>query len=390
MRMVKADQAHQITTGSKKVRVGVMDTGVQADHPDIHPNFDYKLSRNFVTDIPSFDGPCEHASCVDPIGEDDGGHGTHVAGTIAASLNGFGVSGVAPSVDIVEVRAGQDSGFFFAGPTLDALTYSGDAGLDVVNMSFYVDPWLYNCVGGAPEDTPAQANDQDVIIASMTRALDYAHSKGVTMFAAAGNGHTDMANPGIDLTSPDFGEPIHPRTINNDSCYDLPTEGPHVLGVTALGPSTTKADYSNWSTEPQSGEVEVSAPGGWFRDGFGTPSFRTPENEVLSTVPLVTVQETGEVDADGNLTPLGIDGRGQEGVPGQAGEGHHEVRLLRLLPGHVDGHPARRGRRRTGDQRARQPGRGRLRDEPERRTRPGDGLGHQPRLPSGRHAVVHP
>lgn len=306
MRMVKADQAHQITTGSKMVRVGVMDTGVQADHPDIHPNFDRTLSRNFVTDIPTIDGPCEHASCVDPIGEDDGGHGTHVAGTIAASLNGFGVSGVAPDVDIVEVRSGQDSGFFFAGPTLDALTYSGDAGLDVVNMSFYVDPWLYNCVGGAPEDTPTQANDQDVIIASMTRALDYAHSKGVTMFAAAGNGHTDMANPGTDTTSPDYGEPIHPRTIDNDSCYDLPTEGPHVLGVTALGPSTTKADYSNWSTEPQSGEVEVSAPGGWFRDGFGTPSFRTPENEILSTVPLVTVQETGEVDADGNLTPLGI------------------------------------------------------------------------------------
>ena len=305
MRMVKADQAHQITTGSKKVRVGVMDTGVQADHPDIHPNFDYKLSRNFVTDLPSVDGPCEHASCVDPVGEDDGGHGTHVSGTIAASLNGFGVSGVAPSVDIVEVRAGQDSGFFFAGPTLDALTYSGDAGLDVVNMSFYVDPWLYNCVGGAPEDSPAQANDQDVIIASMTRALDYAHSKGVTLFAAAGNDHTDLANPGTDLTSPDFGEPTHPRTINNDSCYDLPTEGPHVLGVTALGPSTTKADYSNWSTEPQSGEVEVSAPGGWFRDGFGTPSFRTPENEVLSTVPLVTVQETGEVDQNGDVTPLG-------------------------------------------------------------------------------------
>jgi subtilisin family serine protease len=83
-----------------------MDTGVQADHPDIHPNFDRTLSRNFVTDIPAIDGPCEHASCVDPIGEDDGGHGTHVAGTIAASLNGFGVSGVAPDVDIVEVRSG--------------------------------------------------------------------------------------------------------------------------------------------------------------------------------------------------------------------------------------------------------------------------------------------
>ncbi len=305
MRMIRADQAHRITTGSKKVRVGVIDTGVQADHPDLHPNFDYKLSRNFVTDIPAIDGACEHASCVDPVGEDDGGHGTHVAGTIAASLNGFGVSGVAPSVDIVEVRAGQDSGYFFAGPTIDALTYSGDAGIDVVNMSFYVDPWLYNCVGGAPEDTPTQANDQDVIIASMTRALDYAHGKGVTMFAAAGNGNTDMANPGTDTSSPDYGEAPHPRTIDNDSCYDLPTEGPHVLGVTALGPSTKKSDYSNWSTEPQSGEVEVSAPGGWFRDGFGTPSFRTPQNEILSTVPLVSVQETGEVDENGNVTPTG-------------------------------------------------------------------------------------
>ena len=305
MRMIRADEAHQITTGNKKVRVGVMDTGVQADHPDIHPNFDYRLSRNFVTDIPAIDGPCEHAGCVDPVGEDDGGHGTHVAGTIAASLNGFGVSGVAPSVDLVEVRSGQDSGYFFAGPTINALTYSGDAGLDVVNMSFYVDPWLYNCVGGAPEDTPAQADEQDVIIASMTRALDYAHSKGVTMFAAAGNGHTDMANPGKDTSSPDYGAPTHPRTIDNDSCYDLPVEGPHVLGVTALGPSTTKADYSNWSTEPQSGEVEVSAPGGWYRDGFGTPSFMTPQNEILSTVPLVSLQDSGEVDKDGNITPAG-------------------------------------------------------------------------------------
>ena len=54
----------------------------------------------------------------------------------------------------MNVRAGQDSGYFFLSPTANALTYSGDAGLDVVNMSFYVDPWLYNCKGGAPEDTP--------------------------------------------------------------------------------------------------------------------------------------------------------------------------------------------------------------------------------------------
>ena len=45
----------------------------------------------------------------------------------------------------MNVRAGQDSGYFFLGPTVDALTYAADAGIDVVNMSFYVDPWLYNC-----------------------------------------------------------------------------------------------------------------------------------------------------------------------------------------------------------------------------------------------------
>ena len=45
----------------------------------------------------------------------------------------------------MNVRAGQDSGFFFLFETVAALTYAGDAGLDVVNMSFFTDPWLYNC-----------------------------------------------------------------------------------------------------------------------------------------------------------------------------------------------------------------------------------------------------
>lgn len=305
MRMINADKAHAVTMGSHRVRVGIIDTGVQADHPDIHPNFDYERSRNFVTDIPDIDGPCEHAGCVDPVGEDDGGHGTHVAGTIGAAMNGLGVSGVAPKVDLVEVRAGQDSGYFFLAPTVDALTYSGDAGLDVVNMSFYVDPWLYNCAAGAPEDSPAEAAEQATIIEAMDRALDYAHQHGVTLVAATGNNHEDLANPRHDFSSPDYGAPTHERTIDNATCFDLPVEGPHVIGVDALGPSGKKSDFSNYTSDLTSGEVEVSAPGGWFRDGFGTASYRTNGNMILSTVPLVSVQETGEVDADGNITPLG-------------------------------------------------------------------------------------
>ena len=216
-----------------------MDTGVDGNHPDLAPNFDRKLSRNFVTDMPDIDGDaCEHASCVDPVDEDDDGHGTHTAGTMAAALNGIGVSGVAPDVTLVNVRAGQDSGYFFLSATANALTYSGNAGLDVVNMSFYVDPWLYNCKGGAPQDTPEQAAEQDVIIEAMNRALNFAHRKGVTLVAALGNNNEDISNPRPDTTSPDYPAGTeHLRTIDNANCLDLPVEGPHVIGVSSLGPS---------------------------------------------------------------------------------------------------------------------------------------------------------
>ena len=307
MTMIGVPQAHQVELGNKKVKVGVMDTGLDGTHPDIAPNFDAKASRNFVTDMSDIDGDvCEHPSCVDPVNEDDNGHGTHTAGTMAAALNGIGMSGIAPDVTLVNVRAGQDSGFFFLSPTVNALTYSGDAGLDVVNMSFYVDPWLYNCKGGAPQDTPEQAAEQDLIIEAMNRALHYAHAKGVTLVAALGNNNEDISNPRPDTTSPDYpGGTEHLRTIDNSTCVDLPVEGPNVIGVSSLGPSEKKADYSNYATDLSSGELEVSAPGGWFRDGFGTPTYRTNENLILSTAPLNVMQEEGQVDADGNITDLG-------------------------------------------------------------------------------------
>ena len=76
---------------------------------------------------------------------DENSHGTHVASTIASPINELGMAGVAPDVTLVNIRAGQDSGFFFLQPSVDALTYAGDVGIDVVNMSYFIDPWLYNC-----------------------------------------------------------------------------------------------------------------------------------------------------------------------------------------------------------------------------------------------------
>lgn len=306
MDMIDAPAAHKYEKGDRRVKVGILDTGVQADHPDIAPNFDKKLSRNFTTDMVDIDGPCEVPSCVDGPGVDDDGHGTHVAGTIAAAANGIGVSGVAPDVGIVNIRGGQDSGYFFLGPVTSALTYAGRVGLDVVNMSFYVDPWLYNCAGGAPEDSPEEAAEQDLVIEAMTRALTFAHRKNVTLVGALGNNHEDLSNPRPDISSPDYpAGNEHLRTIDNDTCWDLPTEGPFVIGVSAVGPSGEKADFSNYATDLSSGEIEVAAPGGWFRDLIGTDQYRVNENLILSAAPLHVLQAAGQVDEAGNITPDG-------------------------------------------------------------------------------------
>jgi len=300
LKMVNADKARRVEKGDKRVTVGVLDTGVDGNHPDIAPNFSWGLSRNFAPDIPVVDGDvCEVPSCVDPVGTDDGGHGTHVAGTIAAAANGIGVSGVAPGVTLVELKGGQDSGFFFLEPVVNALTYAGNVGIDVVNMSFFVDPWLYNCVAN-PADSPAAQAEQRTIIKAMFRALTFAHFKGVTLVGALGNEHDDKNAPRTDTISPDFPEgTAYPRPIDRATCWDLPSEGPFVIAVSALGPSTKKADYSNYGTA----KISVSAPGGWFRDGFGTDTFRTNGNLILSTYPLKVLQEEGTVDADGNIVP---------------------------------------------------------------------------------------
>ncbi|GAB3566427.1 S8 family serine peptidase [Amycolatopsis endophytica] len=309
LKSVRSDMARAVQPGDKRVKVGIIDTGVDGSHPDIAPNFDRAASRNFTRDIPNdptgavVDGPCEFRGCVDPADHDDNGHGTHVAGTIAAAADGFGISGVAPNVSIVNLRAGQDYGLFFLQPVVDALTYAGDAGIDVVNMSFYVDPWLYNCASN-PADTPEQQLEQRTITEAMTRAMNYAHRKGVTEVAALGNQHTDLGAPQPDETSPDYpASSAHPRTIENSSCLSLPVEGPHTIGVSAFGPSGAKADYSNYGPE----QISVSAPGGFYRDGFGTDWYRTNENQILSAYPQNVGVAEGMIDADGNVTPEGAE-----------------------------------------------------------------------------------
>src|SRR3954451_21870416 len=296
MRMINAtpSKSYKRQRGSHAVRVGIIDTGVDGTHPDIAPNFNQALSRNFTTDIPLIDGPCEEANCVDPNNVDQDGHGTHVAGTVGAAINGLGMAGVAPGVQLINIRAGQDSGYFFLQPSVDALTYAGDAGVDVVNMSYYIDPWLFNCANN-PADSPEQQAEQRTIIAATERALAYARRHGVTLVSAEGNGNTDLGKPVVDATSPDYpADTEYERAIDN-SCKSEPLEAPGVLGITSVGPSTRKAYYSDYGLE----QADLSAPGGDRRDFFGTTRYNTPGNTVLAPYPRNVAVANGELNPDG-------------------------------------------------------------------------------------------
>jgi subtilisin family serine protease len=289
-----ANGSYAKNPGSRKVKVGIIDTGIDGTHPDIAPNFDSKLSRNFVTDMPSIDGPCEHPSCVDPANEDDDGHGTHVASTIGSPVNGLGMAGVAPNVTLVNIRAGQDSGYFFLQSTLEALVYAGDIGVDVVNMSFYTDPWLFNCLSN-PADSPAEQAEQKVIRQATQRAINYAIAHGVLPVAAAGNEATDLGNPTSDATSPDFPAGTERLRVIDNSCISVPAESNGVVVVSSTGPSTRKAYYSNYGTE----QTDIAAPGG---DAYDTPgNTRSELGLVLAAYPASLALLNGDIDEAGGV-----------------------------------------------------------------------------------------
>ena len=287
MRMIDATPSgsYRVNQGRRGVLVGIIDSGIDGNHPDLRANFNRRLSRN-STDIPLIDGPCEHPSCVDPVDEDDNGHGTHVAGLVAAGLNGLGTAGVAPRVTLVNIRGGQDSGFVFLQPVVDALVYAGLVGIDVVNMSFYIDPWLYNCLDN-PADSPEARAEQRTVRVATQRAVNFARGHAVTPVASMGNAHTDLGHPTADATSPDFPPGAnYPRDVDN-SCLTVPTETRGVISISALGPSFNKADYSNYGTE----QTDFSAPGGFFRDYYGSDQYMQPENLNLSPMPQALAEE---------------------------------------------------------------------------------------------------
>jgi type VII secretion-associated serine protease mycosin len=188
--------AWQLSTGAG-VTVAVIDSGVEASHPDLAgqvlPGLD------LVTDT--------SGTSTDP-----NGHGTHVAGTIAARTgNGTGVSAVAPHVQILPIRTLDASGSGVMSDVATGIVYAADQGAQVINMSL-----------GAT-----------VQVTSVSNAISYARSKGVVVVAAAGNS----------------------RTTNSPTLWPAADNG-----VVAVASTDENDGYSSFSN--RGSYVDVAAPGG--------------------------------------------------------------------------------------------------------------------------------
>ena len=251
------------------VRIGDMDTGIDLTHTDIMPNVDLSASCSFIyastpTSLPQEQvtpGDCSNKAAL----QDYAGHGTHTAGTMAAAINGFGISGVAPEASVVVLKAGTAEGYFFTQSVVDALRYAGDQRLDVVNMSFFADPWLFNC---------RNDKEQKAIIKAITAAARYAEQRGVVLVAAAGNEGIDLNHPVLDEISPDFPPGAAVTRPVNNSCVVLPTEIPGVVVVTATGAENLLSWYSTYGNV-----ADITAPGG---SRFQTPTFDPVRGRVLA------------------------------------------------------------------------------------------------------------
>jgi len=145
------------------VTVAVVDTGIKADHPELAGQLAVNAGEQPANGIDDDgDGYVDNVAGWDFIGpeenedndpQDGNGHGTHVAGTIAAANTGAPVIGVAPEAKILPLRALDDSGGGWTSDIAEAFEYAGERGVKIVNASLGGDddPFLNGVIADHPD-----------------------------------------------------------------------------------------------------------------------------------------------------------------------------------------------------------------------------------------------
>lgn len=214
MRVINAPGGWQIQKGDHSVVVAVVDTGIRSTHHDLLNNY-VPLGFNWVNNSTDTN--------------DDNGHGTHVAGIIAAETNNsYGIAGLA-QVWVMAEKVLDANGVGTLADGASGIIHAADIGADIICMSF-------------------GSYDYSLTVKS---AVDYAYGKGCLLIAAAGN-------DGVDI-------PMYPAALEN------------VVAVGATyGEPDSLAPYSNYGAW-----MELAAPGGADEDLDGW--IDNGEHWILST-----------------------------------------------------------------------------------------------------------
>jgi thermitase len=215
MEKIEAAKAWAINTGSRDVKVAVVDTGIDYNHPDLAGRVEKGF--DFVNN--------------DEDAMDDQMHGTHCSGTIAAGIGNGGVVGVAPNVSLLAVKVLSSSGSGDYAGVANGITYAADHGAQIISMS----------LGGG---STAQVLED---------AVAYAQSKGVLIVAAMGNNNSER--------------PSYPAAI------------PGVLAVGATTVEEKRSSFSNYgkhiSVAAPGSDILSTLLGGGYKSISGT-SMATP------------------------------------------------------------------------------------------------------------------
>ncbi|NOQ33805.1 MAG: S8 family serine peptidase [Methanosarcinales archaeon] len=218
---IAAPIVHGYDRGSG-IKVAILDTGIDYDHPDLHDN--YMGGIDYVNDDD------------DPM--DDQGHGTHCAGIVAAMDNEMGVIGVAPEVSLYGVKILDSGGYGYTSDIIAGIEWSVNNDMQVLSMSF----------GGWQS------------ISALQEACDAADNSGVVLVAAAGNRGSSWMPSG-----------------SNWDIVDYPAKYESVIAVAATD-SMDERPY--WSSTGAS--VELAAPGGDINSTYWDDTYATKQGTSMA------------------------------------------------------------------------------------------------------------